>query len=267
MKIFISADIEGTTGITDWNEAKYDNSIEYKQFQMQMTEEVSAACRGANIAGAKEIYVKDAHASAKNIIAANLPENVNLIRGWSGHPYLMVQGVDETFDAAIMIGYHSSANSAGNPLAHTISSSKVASITINDVPASEFLIYSLACNSIGVPVVFVSGDKNLCEQVKLFNKNIKTVSVSNGIGSSTTSIHPKRSLKLIEDGVAQAVSMNPDKCKTELPEYFVVEISFHSHVKAYHSSFYPGMVQKDVKTVIFETDDYFEVLRMLNFVI
>jgi hypothetical protein len=33
----------------------------------------------------------------------------------------MVEGLDESFDAALFIGYHARASSGGNPLAHTMS--------------------------------------------------------------------------------------------------------------------------------------------------
>jgi D-amino peptidase len=58
-----------------------------------MTKEVTATCEGAIEAGAKEIMVKDAHASARNIIATELPEALKLIRGWSEHPYMMERNI------------------------------------------------------------------------------------------------------------------------------------------------------------------------------
>ena len=90
MKIYISADIEGVTGVTHWDETDLTKG-EYNQFREQMTAEVVAACEGALEAGATEIWVKDAHDSARNIIAAKLPQAAKLIRGWSGHPFIMVQ--------------------------------------------------------------------------------------------------------------------------------------------------------------------------------
>ncbi len=65
MKVYISADIEGVTGVTTWDEAelhKPDHGIA----QEQMTAEVRAACEGALNAGATEIWVKDAHDSGRN---------------------------------------------------------------------------------------------------------------------------------------------------------------------------------------------------------
>ena len=138
MKIYISADIEGVTGVTHMEET-LKNKADYDEFQEQMTAEVLAACNGALKAGAKEIYIKDAHDTGRNLIASKLPEQVKLIREWSQHPYCMMQELDDTFDAVIMIGYHSAAASQNSPLAHTLTE-KYSSIKINAKPASEFLI-------------------------------------------------------------------------------------------------------------------------------
>ena len=112
MKVFISADIEGITGVTHWDETEKPKA-DYKEFREQMTAEVSAACEGALQAGCNEIWVKDAHASARNLIAAKLPRETRLVRGWSGHPFSMVQELDASFDAMLMIGYHSQADRSG----------------------------------------------------------------------------------------------------------------------------------------------------------
>lgn len=60
MKVYISVDIEGIAGITHWNEAQKKNPP-YPEFREIMTREAVAAIEGAQAAGAKTIYVKDAH--------------------------------------------------------------------------------------------------------------------------------------------------------------------------------------------------------------
>ena len=140
MKIFISADIEGVATTTLWPETE-KGSEDYRLHAQQMTMEVIAACEAASEAGASEIVVRDAHEDWNNLDIWKLPENVTLIRGWSGHPYSMVYGIDPSFDAAIFIGYHSAASSEGNPLSHTESLNPL-SVKLNGALASEFLLYS-----------------------------------------------------------------------------------------------------------------------------
>src|SRR4029079_18577351 len=110
MKVYISADIEGTSGITNWEQDDKTHPT-YQEFRERMTDEVVAACEGAIEAGAKEIVIKDAHGSGRNIIAARLPDCAKLIRGWSGHPFCMVQELDQSFDALLFVGYHAKAGS------------------------------------------------------------------------------------------------------------------------------------------------------------
>jgi hypothetical protein len=95
MKVYITADIEGVTGATHWDETDKKNP-DYGEFQEQMTAEVVAACEGALNAGATEIWVRDAHWTGRNIIPSKLPREAKLVRGWSGHPFSMMQGLDET---------------------------------------------------------------------------------------------------------------------------------------------------------------------------
>ena len=265
MKIYISADIEGVAGITNWEEARKEHAA-YPEFREAMTAEVVAACEGAIAAGASEIVIKDAHGSGRNIIAARLPDCVRLIRAWSGHPLCMVQELDESFDAIMFLGYHSKAGSDGNPLAHTITQ-KVHRLAINGETASELVMHSLAAAMFKVPVAFVSGDKDICRDAIALNSNIKTVAVSEGIGPSTVSIAPRRAQALIKEGVRTALGRDLAPCRIALPEALILEITYGNPVDAYGASWYPGMTKTGPQTVRFETRSYFEVLRAIRFVV
>ena len=266
MKIYISADIEGITGVTHWDETDKSKS-DYREYAKQMTDEVKAACEGAIKAGAKEIWIKDAHDTGRNIIAGDLPQSIKLVRGWSEHPYLMVQELDKSFDALLMIGYHSFGSSGSNPLSHTLSSRTLNYIKLNGEYASEFLIHGYAAATMGVPVVFVSGDEGICKEAEKVNKNIKTVAVNKGVGDSVISIHPKLAIEKIKASVESILKEDIDKCKIELPGHFKVKLSYKKHARAFKASFYPGMKQVSSTSLAFETDNYFEVLRMLLFTI
>ena len=265
MKIYISADIEGITGVTHWDEADRQNP-DYNEFKEQMTAEVSAACQGALQAGAVEIWVKDAHGSARNLIAARLPRQTFLIRGWSGHPFSMVQELDESFDALLMIGYHSRAGSGANALAHT-NSGKIASLKINGHFASELLIHAHTAAYVSVPLVFVSGDEGLCEEAVSLIPGIKSLAVKRGLGDASINIHPHSAIEKIAEGVQSALQDDVSKCRLTLPEYFAVDITYKEHAMARKASFFPGAELKQPHTIGFESDDYFEVLRLFSFVL
>jgi D-amino peptidase len=265
MKIYISADIEGVTGVTHWDEADRLKP-DYNEFREQMTAEVSAACEGALLAGATEIWIKDAHASARNLIAARLPKQTHLIRGWSGHPFSMVQELDESFQAMLMVGYHSRAGSGANPLAHTISGN-IAGLKINGSYASELLMHAYTAAYVNVPLVFVSGDEGLCEDITMLIPQITTVAVKRGVGDASINIHPHLAVEQISERVQTALQEDISKCRLSLPEYFEVQITYRDHAMAHRASFFPAAVLEQPHTIGFESDDYFEVLRLFSFVL
>jgi len=264
MKVYISADIEGITDVTHWDETELGKGV-YGQAQEQMIAEVVAACEGAMEAGATEIWVKDAHDTARNLIHAELPECVKLIRAWAPDPLMMMQELDESFDAAALIGYHSRAASGGSPLSHTMTG-EWALITINGQPASECLINTLSAAMYGVPLVLVTGDKALCEEVNAFNPATKTVAVKEGKGNSTINIHPHTATELIKLNMRDALKGDLNACLKPLPTQFNLQLTYRKHTKARSASFYPGAKQIDDCTVGFESDSYYELLRFLMFV-
>jgi D-amino peptidase len=264
MKVFISVDIEGCAGITHWDEAE-KNHADYPEFREQMTREAIACIEGAKIAGATEILVKDAHSSGRNLIASMLPVDVRLVRSWQGHPLCMVQELDESFDAVMMIGYHSAAGSEANSLAHTLSHD-AAEIRINGHRASEFYIHALASSMLGVPTVFVSGDKGLMEEIETLNPHVGRCAVKEGRGQATVTMTPAAAIKAIREGAAAALRSDLKASLLHVPEHVIVEITYSNPVLAARHQWYPGMEHVGNRTVRFETNHYFDVLRMLNYV-
>lgn len=265
MRIYISADIEGISGITSWSETESKNA-EYVPHAEQMSLEVAAACRGALKAGATEILVKDAHEEGRNIIHKYLPKEAKLIRGWSNHPYSMVEGIDDTYDGVIMLGYHAGAHSNGSPLSHTLNPEKVRNIKINGQDANEFLIHGYICHSLNVPVVAVTGDESLVLMVRKFDSNIATLAVQKGFGEANISIHPELSLERIE-AIVQKGIQNRNNCICYQPEGFELEIIYKRHTDAYRASFYPGIKQTDEYSIIYDTFSYKELMSALMFII
>lgn len=263
MKIYLSADIEGITGVTHWDETDMEKGAS-EEARKQMSAEVAAACRGAIQGGADEVWVKDAHWTGRNILAASLPQETRLIRGWSGHPFGMVEELDETFDALILIGYHSRAGSGASPLAHTMSGS-LTYVKINERFASEFLFAAYTAAMLKVPLAFVSGDRGLCEEIARFHPHIQTMAVKWGTGDSTNSLHPEEAVEQIRSGVTRALESDLALCQVPLPEHFRLEIRYRQHANALRASFYPGAEKLDDHTVVYENDSFFEILRYMLF--
>lgn len=266
MKVFISADIEGVSGTTTWDEARKSNAV-YREFQQQMTREVAAACEGALAAGATDILVKDAHGDAGNIIHAHLPGEARLVRGWSGHPYAMVQELDQSFECALFIGYHARAGAGGNPLSHTLSSRNVHRIFLNDRPASEFFIHYLAAGLSGVPVVMLSGDETICAEVRDTDAMIRTAAVRDANGASTINLHPDVAAAMVRETAEAAVKARADISPAPVPAETTLRIVFKEQPQAFFKSQYPGATLDDAYTVTYRASDYFEILRALIFLV
>lgn len=262
-KLFISADIEGTCGITHWDETE-KGQADYAYFAEQMTREVAAACGGALDSGFDHILIKDAHDSARNINPRNLPQSVEIIRGWAGDPFCMMVGLDESFDGVVFTGYHSAAGKDCNPLSHTMTTN-VYSVNINREAASELMINAMIASYVGVPVYAVSGDKGLCDWMKSKSLNTAVVPLNEGMGAAVKSIHPDEALRRIKEAVREAVKQPRESCIFPMPEHFDVEICYRDHAKAKRNSHYPGMKQTGERCICFSHDDFYEVLRMMHF--
>lgn len=266
MKVFLSADMEGTCGIVSWPETERSTPFDYTPMQKQMTREVAAACRGALSAGVDEVLVKDAHDSARNLDPAGLPRGIRMNRSWSGDLLSMMSGLDqESFAAVFFTGYHAWAGSPGNPLSHTMNG-RNNRVTINGIYCSEFLLNSYTAGYFGVPVALVTGDKALCDFAKEFIPAITTVPVNEGRGGGMTSLHPDEAVERIEAAAREAV-IHAAECVVPMPEHFHMEIDFVKHHVAYSKSFYPGAVLKEDKIVCFDSDNWYEVLRFCHFVL
>lgn len=266
MNVFISADIEGTCGIAHWDETERSAPRDYAPFQKQMTREVRAVCEGAISAGADQIFVKDAHDSARNLDPAALPECARVMRGWTGDPLSMMSGIDTgEYGAVLFTGYHAWASSAGNPLSHTMNL-RNEFVTLNGVRMSEFMMNAYTAGYYGVPVVFLSGDKALCQFAEEFIPGIVTVPVNEGRGGAVVSMHPDTAVKAMKEGAKKAVK-NAKNCFVPLPDFFEMTVRFKDHRIAYSKSFYPGAALEDGKNVCFASDDWFEMLRFSHFVL
>lgn len=266
MKLFISADIEGTAGITSWDETEYGHP-RYAYFAEQMTKEVSAVCAAADRLG-YDILVKDAHDSARNILPDRLHPSATLLRGWARDINCMMSGIDsDRFDAVAFTGYHSAAMSEGNSLSHTMTTA-AHSVRINGKYASEFTINAYTAAMYGVPVVFLSGDEALCRSAKELIPGITTVASKRGVGAACMSQHPDVVCSAINREAEAALSGDYKKtCRLALPEHFSVEITYRDVNDATRYACYPGVERLDGKTLLFETDSYKEVLRMIHFIL
>jgi D-amino peptidase len=258
LKVFISVDMEGVSGLINWDETS-QGGPDYPLFRKLMTEEANAAISGALDAGATEIVVRDAHDSARNILPDLLRPEARLIREWNG-PLSMMEGIDKTFDAVVFIGYHARAGTPDAVLKHTMSLS-LFDVILNGVRMPEGGWNAAIAGYYDVPVVFLSGDSAIGKQIREILGPIETVAVKDGIGKAASMIHPAKAQEMIQKGVASALR-NLKAYKPYKPASpYKLEIVFNDENQALRASWIPGAVRTSERSVAFTSTDFMDIIK------
>jgi len=260
LKVFISVDMEGITGVVNWEEVNRTGK-DYDMFRRIMTLETNAAIAGAAAAGATEIIVRDSHGSARNILPELLDQRAMLLRDWSGGHLSMMEGIDESFDAVIFIGYHAKAGTPDATLEHTYSSKNITDASINGVSLPEAGMNALIAGYFNVPVVFVAGDKAICDQVTELFGTVETVAVKEGIGKAALNYHPEIAWGKIEEGVNLSLT-NLNKYKPyKLNSPYTLIIKFKNEENVYNGSFYPGVKRTGDWELTYSSKDLMDAIK------
>ncbi len=205
MKVLISADMEGITGVTTWDQITPGHP-EYARYRQRMTEDVNAAARGAFAGGADAVVVSDAHEKGSNILVEALDARIVLNSG-SPSPFSMMQGIDAGVDGVFFVGYHARQGSSPAVLDHTWSSTCVAALWLNDVPAGEYTLNAALAGHYGARVIMASGDQTACAQMTEQLGGIETAVVKRAAGRfAAECLPPQVTAGLIERAAQQAVT-------------------------------------------------------------
>jgi D-amino peptidase len=204
MKILIAADMEGITGVTTWDQVD-PSTAEYQRFRKLMTADVNAAVQGAFEAGATEIVVSDGHWHGSNILVEEVDPRVRLNSGLTTAPFSMMQGIDDTFDAVMFVGYHGRAGSENAVLDHTWSS-KLTGVWLNEIHVGEYGLNAALAGHFGVPVIMISGDQTACAQAQELIGDLEAAIVKQATGRySAECLTPAVAGELIRSAARQAV--------------------------------------------------------------
>lgn len=263
LKVFISVDMEGVAGVIHWDDVSRRGE-DYPLFRKLMTQETNAAIEGALEAGATEILVRDSHGSARNILPDLLRPEAELLRDWSGGPMSMMEGIDETFDAVIFIGYHARAGTPNAVLKHTMTG-RFYDVELNGIKMPEAGINAFIAGQFGVPVVLVAGDLAIIKQAKELFGDIETVAVKEGIGKAAKMLHPKKAQEMIKKKTRQALKRLKDFKPYKLSSPYTMKITYTDEEIAHRSSWVPGAKRVGDRAVAFTSDDFMEVLKFFSF--
>ena len=261
-KIFISVDMEGVAGVVQPAQLGPDG-FEYGKAREWVTGEVKAAIEGARAAGATTFVVCDSHGNAQNILIDQLPDDVKIVRGFP-RPLEMMQGIDASFDAVLLVGYHASEWSVGAVRSHTMSSAKLLGIKLNGQEVMEAVFNAAIAGHFGVPVVFMSGDRIAIAQVQKTLPEVEGVVVKEPYGfHSALTVTPARSQQLIREGVTRPLKKGgatPYRLKTPIE----LEVGFKLTPDAEMAANVPGLVRVDAHTVRGTFADMLVISRLMQ---
>jgi len=260
LKVFISVDMEGITGVVNGDDADR-NGKDYDYFRQTMTREANAAIEGALAAGASEIVVRDSHGTALNLLPEMLNRNSKLLRDWSEGPMYMMEGIDESYDAVVFVGYHARAGTTNAVLDHT-SSGNVTDVEINGISMPETGYNALMAGYYDVPVVFVAGDKAVCDQATELLGNVETVAVKEGIGAAALNLHPEVARERIREGVERALRNLDYYAPYKLDPPYTLVLTLKTEQNIYRgAALYPGAKRTGDWELTYEADDVMEIIR------
>jgi D-amino peptidase len=264
LKVFVSVDMEGISGVVDAEQTSSE-SREYAAARRWMAEDVNAVIAGLLQAGAGEIVVNDSHGSMRNLSPDDVRPEAVLISG-SPKPLSMMAGLDGSFDAAVFVGYHAGAGTATAILDHTISSSTIARIAVNDVEMPELGLNALLAGAFDVPVIMLSGDAATCRQAEaVLGTGLVTVAVKEALGRSAARLVPMREARtLLEDGARIALRQKDRIQPFRLSSPYRFAVTFQSSAKAEPGEWLPGVTRTDGRTLSFTANDAVEGFKLLR---
>lgn len=262
MKIFISADMEGISGVATNVQLKKND--EYQRFRRLMTLDVNAAIEGAFKGGATEVVVADGHGNMSNILVEELDERARLVSG-NNRVMCQLQGLDETFDGIMFVGHHGrEAGSDRAVISHTLAGICVGEMRINGKVVGETEMNAGAAGSFHVPPIFVSGDDAYVAEVKETFPDIEAAVVKTGVDRFAAElIPPARARKLIMENAEAAVrkASNIKPYLVESPITF--DIEFKGPQQALMTTTIPTVEKTGPKSIRFTCDDYMTAYKQM----
>ncbi len=203
MQVYISADMEGVTGLVAADDVQ-PGGQDYQHGRVMMTEDVNAAVRGALAAGATRVVVNDAHSSMRNLLADQIHPEAELVRGRPKRMG-MLEGLGGDFDAVLCIGYHSRAGALG-VLSHSFMGHEIEDMWLDDKSMGEIGFAHATAAALGVPMVMLSGDDAACDEVTAWDAEVVTAPVKYATDRFSARLRPvSEALKAIEEAAAEGV--------------------------------------------------------------
>lgn len=260
IKLFISVDMEGIGGIGTGVMTSAGGK-DYDLGRRLMTAEVNAAVAAILEVGPAEIVVNDSHGDMQNLLHTELDPRVTYIQG-SIKPYGMMEGLDSNFDGVIFLGYHARAGTAGGFLAHT-GSGAVKGLWLNGREAGEGDMNAALAASFGVPVLLVSGDSAVIEQLAYLRA--EGVATKLAITPQSAALrHPQLVRERLTAAARRAVAKAVEAQPPRVEEPVLVRLRFSDVTTPQILEAIPGVRQVDGYTVEFRAGRLRDAYRLIR---
>jgi D-amino peptidase len=259
VKVYVSADMEGVTGLVDAEDVQPPGR-DYERGRVLMTEDVNAAVRGAYAAGATAVLVNDAHGPMRNLLPDLLDPRARLIKG-RPKPMGMIEGLTSEYDATVCIGFHARAGVLG-VLSHSFMGHEIEDIWLDDQLTGEIGLLHAASAAYGVPVALLTGDDTACDEMKSWDPTVATVPVKFAKDRFAAQLVPAiQAREAIETATTQALTDLTAPSGDGGPHRLTVR--WQSASVASHLTAVPGVTRRDDRTVVVEAD-VLQLYRLFN---
>ncbi len=263
LKIYISADMEGVVGAVT-GEQLSPAGFEYQRFRGFMTAEVNAAIDAARAAGATEFLISDSHGNGQNLLIEELPDDVMIVRSWP-RPLAMMEGIDDTFDGVIFMGYHASTANTRGVRAHTMSSGSITGLRLNGIEMTEGSMNAAIAGHFGVPVIMVSGDDVAVAENQVLIGDIEgaVVKWAKGFHSAQT-LTPEAAYEVIRTRTKSAIDRIDSFEPYVLEKPIVLELSLKHYQPVELLDYLPNVEKINSHTIRFVGEDIIEISKFLR---
>lgn len=259
MRILVSADMEGATGVT-WPADVEPGNPQWQRLRALLTGDVNAAVAGLCAGGADEVLVNDAHSTMRNLLLERLDPRVSALTG--RHKTLsMVEGIEDPAVAGVVfLGYHVGAGADG-VLAHTYLPNSITEVRVDGVLASEGRLNALVAEEFGVPVILVTGDDATCVDALEYAPSARTAAVKDHVSRYAAVCRPPQvTAQLIEERAKEAMSLAGRRRDAE-PRPHRVRVEVDAAHLAEAATLIPGVEQIDVRRVQYTSGSAYEMIR------
>lgn len=188
MKVYISCDIEGISGLNKVDHM-YPEDLSMEKRRL-VTRDVNAAIAGALEAGAETLFVNDTHPPERTILIEELDPAAQLIP--NGMSFFTLQDIDGSFDALFLLGLHAKPGTLHGFLDHVWNPKAIMDIRVNGISMGEIGLNAVAAGHFGVPTVLVTGDRAACDEAKNLLGEVETVVTKENISRYQARAHPPR---------------------------------------------------------------------------